>query len=116
MTTTAPPDVEVLDAILNCFDNHETFHAGTPKEYYRAFCPAHDDVNKPSLLIYPNRDGSVRFDCRAGCKSSDVVAKLDLLPSKISEHAYRDVDGKLLYVVERWFPKAFKARNAAGAY
>jgi len=63
----------------------KVYHAGTRNEYFSAFCPFHDDVNVPSLMIYPiditrhsaTHDGYWR--CLAGCG----MGGLDALNRKI---------------------------------
>ena len=46
-------------------------------EGYQAHCPAHDD-HEPSLSVTEGEDGRALLKCFAGCRTSDVVAALDL--------------------------------------
>src|SRR5215208_3828371 len=58
----------------------------------KAFCPAHDDQNNPSLSIGVGEDGKVLLKCFAGCTVEDVVAALDLEMGDLFERA-NDQDG-----------------------
>jgi hypothetical protein len=44
---------------------------------WRACCPAHND-RSPSLDIALGNDDRILIDCKAGCKSSDVVSAMGL--------------------------------------
>src|SRR5215212_4736394 len=43
-----------------------------------AFCPAHDDWNKPSLSVGVGEDGRVLLHCFVGCGFEDIVAAMGL--------------------------------------
>lgn len=45
---------------------------------YGALCPAHAD-SRPSLRIWRGEDGKVRFTCRAGCETADVIGAVGLV-------------------------------------
>ncbi|MFJ9161202.1 phage/plasmid primase, P4 family [Streptomyces griseoviridis] len=44
---------------------------------YSALCPAHSD-SRPSLRIWRGADDKVRFTCRAGCDTADVITAVRL--------------------------------------
>lgn len=88
---------------------------------YVALCPAHDD-KEASLSLTEAADGKVLLNCHAGCSAGDVVAKVglelaDLFPKNdeprqvATEYPYHDVDGAILYVVERLVPKSFRQKR-----
>ena len=110
-TVTAP-----LDAVLEPLE-------GVQKKggYWLARCPAHEDHHQ-SLSVSEGSDGRVLFYCHAGCERAEVLAAMhldwtDLFPSKeaadmvVAEYEYRDVDGSLLFVVERRAGKRFLQRR-----
>ena len=82
---------------------------------HSARCPVHDD-HEPSLRVFLNKDGSVRFFCHAGCTHESIVAWLGLtieqtrppelrprpLRLPIREHVYEDADGIATAVKLRW--------------
>lgn len=87
-------------------------------------CPAHDD-HKPSLWI-KDRGGKLVIACRAGCKSPEILAALNLTwgdlfvedrpkqARKIVEvYDYTDEAGKLLFQSVRFEPKDFAQRRKA---
>lgn len=99
---------------------------------YVACCPAHED-RRHSLSIGTGEDGRALLTCHAGCTLDSIVTALGiemtaLFPpaEKRAAHAeqmtdcyeYRDVDGRVLYEVCRYFPKNFKQRvpQAGGGY
>ena len=45
-------------------------------------CPAHDD-HHPSLAVTTGRDGRTLMHCRAGCRTSDVLAAAGLRASDL---------------------------------
>lgn len=105
-----------LDAVLAPLEGIQQ-HGG----YWMARCPAHEDGHQ-SLSISVGRDDRVLLNCHAGCDSRQVLDALhleweDLFPSKeaadliVAEYEYRDVDGKLLFVVERRAGKKFLQRR-----
>jgi hypothetical protein len=53
----------------------------------KAFCPAHDDRNNPSLSIGVGEDGKVLLKCFAGCTLEDVVAAINLEVGDLFERA-----------------------------
>lgn len=89
---------------------------------YLARCPAHDDL-KQSLAIRQNGKG-IGIYCHAGCVNETILPLVGLtfedlffdpLPEQqdevVAEYDYTDADGKLLYQVVRYEPKAFKQRR-----
>jgi predicted protein tyrosine phosphatase len=92
-------------------------------EGWTAQCPAHED-REPSLSVH-ERDGKILLHCHAGCSVQAICAAAeigmsDLFPGKeaavrvVAEYRYVDEHGKLLYVVERREPKAFRQRRPDG--
>lgn len=105
-----------LDAVLDACEGIQK-HGG----YWKARCPAHEDRHQ-SLSVSQGSDGRVLFYCHAGCERAQVLEAMhldwtDLFPSKeaadmvVSEYEYRDVDGTLLFVVERRAGKRFLQRR-----
>jgi hypothetical protein len=47
-------------------------------DFYRAFCPAHDDRKTPNLDVREGEDGRALVICRAGCDTEQVVGALGL--------------------------------------
>jgi ribosomal protein L24E len=98
-----------------------------------ARCPAHDD-GTASLCVSEGDDGRVLIYCQAKCPTENVVAALglamkDLMPEKtkaksrkrarvVATYEYRDVDGTLLFEVQRKEDKSFPQRrpNPAGGW
>ncbi|HET9255760.1 MAG TPA: AAA family ATPase [Pseudonocardiaceae bacterium] len=96
-----------------------------------AQCPAHTD-SKPSLSVTAE-ESRVLVHCHAGCDIVDVLAALNLTsadlldepcqrgqrngavgPLVVAEYEYIDKQGRLLFVVERRAPKAFRQRRPDG--
>lgn len=102
------------------------FNANKNGNGYMANCPAHDD-STPSLSISTGNNGGIVMKCHAGCPTAKVLAaknlKLaDLMPDKpiiinpvipkiLEVYDYTDADGKLIFQVVRYTPKAFKQRR-----
>jgi hypothetical protein len=61
-----------IDPILKLLGRVESCGKG-----YKALCPSHADF-APSLLITPGDNGGVVMQCKAGCKTEDVLDKLGL--------------------------------------
>ena len=94
---------------------------------WQALCPAHADRN-PSLSIDETETGDLLLLCRAGCPTTDVVARVGLTMSELfAEHAsgnrgreiaatydYVDEDGTLLFQAVRFEPKEFRQRRPNG--
>lgn len=89
---------------------------------YTAKCPAHED-NSPSLTVTVNED-RILVHCHAGCDSREVLKAIDLewndlfeddghekTHDVIAQYEYRDIEGRLQYVVERLYPKSFRQRR-----
>lgn len=101
------------EAIQRVLDRLESVNrSGTG---WSARCPAHDDgVN--SLSVSTGDSAGVLLHCHAGCTVQDVVVALGLSmtdlqgqPVRVAEYPYHDVDGNVLYTVERWAnPKKFR--------
>jgi len=97
---------------------------------YEALCPAHNDHN-PSLNI-TLKDGKFLVHCKAGCSTKAIVQAVDLTMAHLftenhndghkphlgSEpvvtYDYKDENGKLIFQVCRYIPKAFKQRQPGG--
>lgn len=86
-------------------------------------CPAHSDRN-PSLSLDANPDGDVLVYCQAGCDLDAVLTaagltRRDLYPDRgetstdpvVATYRYTDVDGNLLYEVQRTAAKRFRQRR-----
>jgi hypothetical protein len=110
-----------LEQILEKLNGVEKYGKG-----HRALCPCHND-HKPSLFVTEVSDGRILMNCRAGCKTTDILAKLgftmaDLFPdasegtNKTIEETYdyQNKDGNLLFQVIRYKPKDFRARRPDG--
>ncbi len=94
------------------------------KEEWQALCPAHNDT-KPSLSV-KLVNGKILLFCHSGCTTPDIVASIGLTmadlnpngrptePKITATYDYTDADGKLLYQVVRYDPKAFKQRRPDG--
>jgi putative DNA primase/helicase len=90
---------------------------------WQARCPAHDDA-KASLSI--GVDGNkILVCCHAGCKTTAIVEAMglkmtDLFSDEAEErklvatYDYPDENGRLLYQMLRYTPKAFRARRPDG--
>src|SRR3990167_3791982 len=86
---------------------------------FQAVCPCHDD--KHQSLSISEKEGKFLAYCHAGCAFTNIVKALDLRPSGnnitpiiTATYDYTDADGKLLYQVIRYQPKAFKQRRPDG--
>jgi hypothetical protein len=95
-------------------------------DYWLAFCPAHDDGQRPSLSVREGSDVSTLANCHAGCEFEAIrqvvdsgrrapeaylTAKLDG-PFKIAAtYPYTDERGELLFEVVRLDPKDFRQRK-----
>lgn len=101
------------------------------------FCPAHEDLDRPSLSIRVDADGRVGLKCFAGCENSAIVAALgltfaDLFPKNtqggkgvrrqggsegkapfkiVAEYPYTDEAGVELFQCLRLDPKDFRQRH-----
>ncbi len=111
------------ERILSCLKNVQQCGSG-----WTARCPAHDD-QKPSLSVSVGDDGRVLIHCHAGCPSERIVQMLglemsDLFPTKlngngperkiVATYPYTDENGRLLFEVVRYEPKAFSQRRPDG--
>lgn len=90
---------------------------------WQARCPAHDDT-KASLCIAEDC-GKTLLYCQGGCATADIVEAMglqmrDLFPDEAGErklvatYDYPDKNGKFLYQMLRYKPKAFQARRPNG--
>ena len=90
---------------------------------WAARCPSHDDA-KASLSV-AEVGGKTLMRCHAGCATADIVAAMglkmrDLFPDEgakrtlVATYDYPDENGKLLYQMVRYNPKAFQARRPDG--
>jgi hypothetical protein len=90
-------------------------HVRASGDGYSARCPAHED-NVSSLSVSTGETASVVLMCHAGCDARDVVAAVGLTlsdlagaPVRVASYPYHDLDGSVLYTVERWAnPKTFR--------
>ncbi len=110
-----------LQRVLRAVEN-VTGTAATPNgDDYLALCPAHDD-HKPSLSIKEGEDQRVLLHCRAGCKTTSVVAALGLTmrdlfaaPSNskvpVATYSYTDANGDEVFQKLRYHPKKFRQRR-----
>jgi len=86
-------------------------------------CPAHSDRN-PSLSLDANADGDVLVYCQAGCDTDAVLTAVgltrrDLYPDRgetstdpvVATYRYTDLDGQLLFEVQRTVAKRFRQRR-----
>jgi len=95
-------------------------------------CPAHED-RRASLSIGVAEDGHGLLHCHAGCtvdaicdavelRVPDLFPTADMFPTPakpkangkrriVATHDYRDEDGKVLFQVVRYEPKAFRQRR-----
>lgn len=108
--------------------------------WYQCKCPIHED-NKPSMGVKDGNEGSVIFNCFAGCDSSDIASyfkdlgfdvhkikeekiekkeklinkNMPNLPKKeVARYQYISVDGELLFEKIRYEPKGFMIVNPLG--
>ena len=83
----------------------------------KAFCPAHDDRNNPSLSVRAE-DDKVLLHCFVGCEAEDIVAAIGLKMGDLFENGNAREGGgysippKTLETVKR-FPK--RSLNGAGS-
>src|SRR4051794_23559099 len=82
---------------------------------FEARCPAHTD-NHASLSVSVGDEGGTVLHCHAGCSAEAVVAALGLsmadlaaTPHVVARYAYVSPDGAVLWVIDRWAPKDFRA-------
>jgi 5S rRNA maturation endonuclease (ribonuclease M5) len=101
---------------------------------WKVKCPAHPDTN-PSLSVSEGSDGKVLFKCHAGCTQQAVIEELQrrglwgrgngsqrksngasrsTLGERVESYDYPHRDGKHLYYIDRYEPKNFRRRPAAG--
>mgnify|MGYP001612047086 CR=1 FL=1 len=86
---------------------------------YQATCPCHDDQHQS--LSVSEKEGKFLAYCHAGCSFESIIKALDLrrdrtndTPTITATYDYTDAEGKLLYQVVRYHPKAFKQRRPDG--
>lgn len=95
------------------------------KNVWVAKCPSHED-REPSLTVTETCD-RLLVHCHAGCDIRDILKSLDIsykdlffdsgesssknTPFIIDEYEYRDIESRLVYVVERCIPKSFRQRR-----
>ncbi|MEW1551401.1 phage/plasmid primase, P4 family [Streptomyces tsukubensis] len=91
---------DILSRLTGVEDDHDG---------YLALCPAHRDVNTPSLKLTLKADGKLLVVCRAGCASTDILGKLDLSPSDLF-----NVDGKDVRTISAKAPEAVGPAEIAG--
>lgn len=89
----------------------------TGNNQYMVKCPCHDD--KKASLSITEKDNKILMHCFAGCKTKDILAKVNLiekdlfndkqqeLPKVIKQYIYKDEDNKPLHRVVRIEPKDF---------
>ena len=102
-------------------------------EGWQGICPSHND-HSPSLSISQKPDGIILIHCHAKCSTESVMDKYGLPMSilfppkdppiarvmplrkkpevakrKVAAYEYLDKTGKVLYVLERYEPKEFRA-------
>lgn len=101
-------------------------------EWLNLCCPLHEDKN-PSLGIRDGEDGSVIFNCLAGCSSKDLAEfynskgfnvykkeeqkeqqPIPVSKKEICRYQYLSVDGQLLFEKIRFEPKGFLIVNPSG--
>jgi len=90
---------------------------------WSARCPAHDDQHA-SLSLSEGDCGKPLVCCHAGCSQEQVIDALkgrglwpghsDASRRVVARYDYRDETGKLLYQVERYYPKSFRQRRPDG--
>ena len=95
---------------------------------FSARCPAHED-GTASLSVSEGKDGRTIVHCHAGCRTEDVLAKLNLTLANLfngepqrngkaqitATYDYTDEAGALLFQVCRFEPKGFRQRRPDGA-
>lgn len=94
---------------------------------WEACCPAHEDQT-PSLSLTDGRDGRILLHCHAGCPTDAILGAMGLSLADLFNEAapvttrrepavtydYTDADGRLLFQVCRYQPKAFNQRRPDG--
>ncbi|MBF0359265.1 MAG: hypothetical protein HQL70_11735 [Magnetococcales bacterium] len=82
-----------------------------------ALCPEHGD-EKHSLSISIGKDGKILLHCHAGCKTTAVLAKMDLKPKDLFPNThqsigynYQDADGNTVFQMRRGMNKVFSVRR-----
>jgi hypothetical protein len=119
--STARPESPALDRLLPLLQHVRACGKG-----WQARCPGHDD-STPSLSIAVGREGRVLLKCHAGCGLADILTPLGLNPGDLfaddpdrverrvaATYNYKDEDGRLLFQVVRYEPKAFRQRVPDG--
>ena len=104
-----------LETCLTYFDGVRK----TGNNQYMVRCPCHDD--KKASLSITEKDNKILMNCFAGCKTKDIVHKVnlsekDLFNNKISieketmekEYLYTDEESRILYKVTKYKPKDFR--------
>jgi putative DNA primase/helicase len=88
----------------------------------RFLCPAHEDTN-PSARWNATKQTWFCDACKTGGGWRDLAGRLDIANSDqlsptdrtiVATYAYHDAEGKVLYEVVRWSPKAFACRRPDG--
>ncbi|MFH1230926.1 MAG: hypothetical protein V1709_05455, partial [Planctomycetota bacterium] len=89
-------------------------------KHYQATCPCHHDKHQ-SLSVLEGDGGKAVMYCHAGCEYINIIKALDLHlenentePKIVATYDYTDADGKLIYQVVRYQPKAFRQRRPDG--
>jgi len=101
-------------------------HKCSSEGWFLCKCPIHED-NKPSLSIKDGDNGSVIFNCFAGCESKDIadyfkskgfavhretaLQAAQQIRRKVCTYSYIDEHGELLYEKIRFDPKQFLITN-----
>jgi 5S rRNA maturation endonuclease (ribonuclease M5) len=108
---------------MNAAEIARNLHGRKQPSGWVALCPVHDD-NAPSLSLKDANDGRVLVKCHAGCPQTaviDALKGLGLWPEReragpviVAEYNYKDEQGKPLYQIVRYSPKAFKQRQPDG--
>lgn len=137
LTVQSQPNSGLLPPIFARFPNRiPAGQAGNGQPEWKHICPAHDDKD-PSLYLSIGDDGSAILDCKAGCKTVEILKALSppepfssLYPpssnrntngttttskSKLGKlvctYDYTDETGTLLFQVCRYDPKNFRQRR-----
>lgn len=93
-----------LTDILSRLKGVEEDHDG-----HLALCPAHRDVNHPSLKLTLKDDGQLLIVCRSGCALDDVLSEIG-----IPKSALFDVDGQGARTVSSAVPEVVGIAEIAG--
>lgn len=129
MTTTAAP----LDAIVTALRDHGCNPRQSRPGQWNSRCPntaAHSNGDRhPSLSVGEGADGRALIHCQTGCPPSAVLNALDLTwpatfppppangtnghtkPRVVDRYDYLNIDGELVFQVERLDPKGFRQRR-----